>query len=214
MIPNGKILPVCDLTELNASVMPGDKLLIKPYDFWQNRDEVEIGNFMHAHGIYVLPTQELIDWLNLQIRGNAIEICAGNGAIGRALGIPITDNRMQEWPLIKEHYASLGQPTIKYPDDVQKFEASEAIAHFCAHTAIGAFVTHRYNGKSGNAFGPNENDVCSRLYRYILIGNEITHADKPILDKNHYKYETFSFPWLITRSHRQDLNRIWVFDIK
>ena len=58
--------------------------------------------FMHVYGLYTLPTVELIDYLAGIVCGKrAIEIGAGMGVIGRSLGIPITDSRMQELPEVK-----------------------------------------------------------------------------------------------------------------
>src|SRR6185295_2017181 len=99
---NASIITACDLTTITNEVMDDKGLLrIKPYAFYQGIDENELKYFMHQNAIYVLPTTELIDWLRTEIVGTAIEIGAGHGAISRALGIPITDSRMQERPDIK-----------------------------------------------------------------------------------------------------------------
>ena len=53
--------------------------------------------FCLKHGIYSVPSVELIDTLK-ELIGNpeeALEICSGNGVYGRELGIRATDNYMQ-----------------------------------------------------------------------------------------------------------------------
>ena len=80
---------------------------------------------------YGLPTIELIEWLRKRIAGrDAIEIGSGTGDLAHHLGIPATDNRMQEWPEIKSNYEMMGQPVIKYPDFVQKLDALDAVKQY------------------------------------------------------------------------------------
>lgn len=209
---NGAYIQKCDLTKLNSEVLDTEnELIIKPYSFYQSVDKNELKYFMLQNGIYVMPTQELIDWLKQNIVGNAIEIGAGNGAISRKLGIPITDSRMQERSDIKFFYNLSGQPTIKYPDDVEKLEAIEAINKYKPDTTIGAFITHKFDHKigNGNAFGVDEELLLSKVKKYINICNKITHKDKPILKLEH---EEFQFEWLITRAVNQSENAIFVFE--
>jgi hypothetical protein len=205
----------CDLTELTKEVMTADgKLIIKPSRFWkerEGRDDNEIRYFMHQYGIYVMPTTELIDWLRENIIGSAIEIGAGNGAISRALSVPITDSRMQERAEIKFMYQLSGQPVIEYPKDVEKLDAIEAINKYKPETVIGAFITHKYDASigEGNAWGVEEEILLKRVKRYINIGNKITHKKKPILKLPHEEYQ---FDWLVTRAVNQNENVIFVFN--
>jgi len=168
--------------------------------------------FMYIHGIYVLPTTELIEFLRSQIIGKAIEIGAGHGAIARSLNIPITDSRMQEQPEIKFIYQMGGQPPITYHDDIEKLDAIQAVKKYEPDTVIGAFITHKFDVKigNGNAMGVDEEKMFSKIKsRYINIGNKHTHKDKPILKLKHTEYQ---FDWIITRSVNQYQNVIFVFD--
>lgn len=132
-----KILQNCDISELEKQVFNQEgKLIIKPYAFWEKYSLDEIHNFTLTHAIYVIPTLELISFLKENILGNAIEIGAGNGSIGRALNIPITDSRMQERPDIRLMYLATSQPVIKYPEDVEKLDAIEAIHKYKPQTVI------------------------------------------------------------------------------
>lgn len=210
---NSTYIEKCDLTDLESQVLDSDKkLIIKPYSFWKDRNLNERRYFMYVHGIYVLPTTELIEWLRTMIIGNAIEIGAGNGSIARTLGIPITDSRMQESPEIKFFYQMGGQPPIEYHNDIEKLDAIEAVRKYEPDTVIGAFITHKYDAKigNGNALGVDEIKMMQKIKRrYINIGNKHTHKDKPLLKIPHTEYQ---FDWLITRSIDQYQNVIFVFD--
>lgn len=168
--------------------------------------------FLHVHGIYILPTEELINWLKENISGSAIEIGAGNGAISRALKIPITDSRLQEQEEIKKIYSAMGQPVIIYPDDVEKLDADEAVKKYNPDTVIGAFITHKYRDDrpeiGGNQYGVEEESILDAVKKYINIGNLITHGMKPILKMKH---EQYFFDWIITRAVDQKMNRIFVW---
>ncbi len=208
---NTQLISKCDLSGLEKEVMPDGKLLVMPANFWKKRKQNEINYFIYQHGIYVLPTTELIDWLKENIIGSAIEIGAGNGSISRALNIPITDSRMQEREDIKLIYQMNGQPVIKYPADVEKLDADEALEKYKPETVIGAFVTHKYTEAAGNGnmYGVEEENILKAVKRYINIGNLTTHNTKPILKLRH---EEIYFDWLITRSVNQSDNRIFIWD--
>ncbi len=199
------------LKALDDAVMyDGGKIRVLPFDFWKSFNPEVIKNFMLNHGVYVIPTAELVEWFAKNIEGNAIEIGAGHGSISRTLGIPITDSRMQERPEIKLIYESMGQPPIKYPLDVEKLSAVQAIKKYKPNTIIGTFITHKYCDKikSGNALGVNEEFVLQNVNKYMLVGNIDTHHDKPIRKLPH---DELYFDWLITRSVNQSKNRIWIW---
>lgn len=201
------------MEKLEAEALEDGKLKILPFSFWDGIDENLRNVFLLNHGIYVLPTTELIDWLKQYIVGSAIEIGAGNGSIGRALGIPVTDLKIQERDDIKMQYMLMKQPVIKYPDDVEKIGAIQAIKKYNPDTVIGAFITPRYSVKHEGgiqSYGIMEDRVLEMTKRYINIGNRVTHKDKPI--RKQFAHEEFYYPWLITRSNHQGSNRIWMFD--
>lgn len=202
------ILVPCDISKIRSEAIKDGKLQVMPFDFYKRFTPNEIKYFMHQEAIYVLPTSELIDWLKDNIKGNAIEIGAGNGAISRALGIPITDSRMQELKEISLVYLLSGQPIIKYANDVEKLSADEAVIKYKPDTVIGAFITHKFNGVNGNALGVDLKSLIDNVSKYIHIGNLTTHKDYGIynrLTNQHY------FDWLITRSVNQKENRIFVW---
>lgn len=208
---NATIITPCDLTALTKEVIDANGLLkVMPYSFYQSIDQNELKYFMHQQAIYVLPTTELIEWLKTEIVGTAIEIGAGHGAISRALGIPITDSRMQERPEIKMYYLMNRQPVINYADDIEKLDAEQAVNKYKPDTVIGAFITHKYNSvvNNGNAFGVEEELLLRSVKKYINIGNLQTHKDKPILK---LKHQSLYFDWLVTRAVNKEDNRIFIF---
>ena len=201
----------CNINDLEETVMKGDRVLAMPLDFYQQFERNKLLFFMHQKGLYTLPTTQLIDWLSSNIIGKAIEIACGNGAIGRALGIPLTDNRMQEWPQIQLLYLMQGQKTVTYPKDVEALEGMEAVIKYRPDTVIGSFVTEKFQpgiSKQGNVFGVDEVLLLTKVRRYINIGNLNTHHGKPIYALKHASY---NFDWLITRAKDQSLNRIFVW---
>lgn len=201
----------CDISNIEKVVMPDGIMTVMPFDYWKQFDPNTRMYFMWTHGIYCIPTTELIRWIKENTLGSSIEIGSGTGAIGKALGIPTTDNKMQEDPIIKMQYAMGGQPTIKYPAHVEKMDAHEAVMKYRPDTVVGSFITHRFEkGQAeGNMFGVQEEFILQNVKRYINIGNLVTHALKPILAMPHKQYH---FDWLITRGVDQSKNVIFVFD--
>jgi hypothetical protein len=167
-------------------------------------------------GIYCLPTIELIDWLKQQIgNDSAIEICSGNGAIGRALQIPRTDSFIQQSPEIATIYKLIGQLPIAPPEDVQKFEANEAIDHFKPSVVIGSYVTQKFmvgddqKNIGSSIYGVDELSLLPKVKKYITIGNTTTHGIKRSRNLPH---ATYRFDWLYTRSVKPEYNEIVVWE--
>lgn len=203
-----RIVP-CDLSIINQAIVDG-KLQAMPFSWYQQFDRSTLDYFMYVNTFYTLPTTELIEHFRANIRGMAIEICAGHGAIGRSLKIPITDS-FQQADNEKSPYLSLMvTPSIKYPSDVEKINAYSALLKYNPMTIVGAFVTHRYfNGMvDGNVDGVEEEKIIMKAKRYMIVGNEFTHQHKPIL---RYPHESMYAEWIITRANDQSKNRIWTW---
>lgn len=206
-------LPNIDVSYIND-------LLLDSAGLYQPVHAKELSRIPHAHlqvwalnnAIYQFCTIEMIQWLKKEIEDlSAIEICAGNGIIGRSLGIPTTDGYHQERPEIKALYSLMNQPVIKYPADVLKFEASEAVEHFKANCVIGAFVTQygTIEGRNCNPFGPHETQIVKKVKKYIHFGNKITHANKYIYMLPHRELK---FDWQFTRCAYPNANRVWIWE--
>jgi hypothetical protein len=171
----------------------------------------------HIHAVYGLPTFELIGWLKERIQGrSAIEIGSGNGCLGRALGIPATDSWMQATPEIQALYASQGQQTITYGEDVERLEALEAVARYHPQVVIGQWVTEWIDPNlppppgGGSVFGVREPELLAQVETYILVGNSTIHGQKSLIRKQ--PPEMVRANWIWSRSQYPSMNFILVWD--
>jgi hypothetical protein len=177
--------------DLSADVIgPDGCLRILPASFWAQTTKQERGLLCVRNGVYCLPTLELVERLREMIAGRiAIEIGAGNGVLAQALGIPATDNRMQEDPTIRAAYRAQGQAPVRYGAHVERLDAHEAVEKYRPEVVIGAWITHRYDPSNhaagGNMFGPDEFAIVLAVQEYILIGHEGVHAPKPLWRRPH-----------------------------
>jgi hypothetical protein len=170
----------------------------------------------HRYARYNLPTTELILWLREKIANRkTIEIGAGAGDLAYHLGIPATDNRMQERPEIKFHYTMTGQPVIHYPDFVQNLDAVDAVTQHQPDVVVAAWVTQWIDPNlpppptGGNAWGVKEDKIVETGCTYILIGNQKVHGDKKIMALPH---EEYALPFLRSRATYHQLNRVWIWN--
>jgi hypothetical protein len=58
-------------------------------------------------------------------------------------------------------------------------------------------------------YGIVEGKILKAVNKYIHVGNNVTHKDKPILKHPH---EELYFEWIITRAVSQIENRILIFN--
>lgn len=153
-------------------------------------------------GLYGFPTEELCEFLVERIAGrSAIEIGAGHGVLARRLGIPATDNRLQERPDVRRYYEQIQQPTVPYGDNVEELDAAEAVLKYRPSVVVASWVTHRLDltqpERGGNQFGVDEAAIIDACDEYIFIGNEHVHAQKPIWELPHQKIHA---PWIYSRA--------------
>lgn len=176
----------------------------------------------HYRGIYGIPTVELVAWFQKQIGGRrAIEIGSGNGALGRALGIPRTDKRLMEEQKIADYYAAGGQPVTTYPDDVEKMDALDAVRHYKPDVVVASWVSHylppEHTGRyRGCMYGVKEPEMLERIQHYVMLGNVAIHQQnapggtrKPIFSTHPYK--AFTAPWVVSRTSQPELDRLWIW---
>jgi hypothetical protein len=213
---NINILPNIDVSYLDECLLDQEKrLIVKPASFYQTIPQENLAIWCHHKGIYCLPTEELIDWLKPHlIPSKTIEVGAGVGTIGRSLGIPITDScYMKNDSNVALYYKILGQPITCYPSDVLEMNSITAINHFQPEVIIGSWITHIYDKENplngGNQFGINEEEMLNKINKYIMIGNEFVHKNKPLL---RFPHHVFKFPWLFSRSLKNDMNVIYLWE--
>lgn len=236
------------VAEIVRSIVGEDgKIYPIPYSLIEN-DTLDTLNFvMQALGLYTFPTLELCEWLSSQIDDNpelephsAIEICGGTGWIGRQLGIPTTDVKNMENPLVQGiMLEQASMPTI-YTDDVETLEASDAVKKYQPEIVIGSYVTSKqlvdkidrkramtigfympsFHGvieqnlmdeaRKEVKVGVDVKSICRKVYKVILVCNMRTHRNESYISLPH---QTLSFPWLVTRGDKSQA-RILVFENK
>ena len=191
-----------------------------PYAEIENDTEATLNMVMQSLGLYTFPTVELTDWLHTEIDDDpelephaAIEICSGTGWIGRTLGIPTTDSRMQERDDIRKLYLSQGAMPIQYPKDIEALDAVAAIRKYEPEYVIASYCTHLYGTggkKSGNSLGVDTRWVRSHCRRFYHIGNDHIHSRDPLMKMPHRR---LTFDWLVTRGDSSKA-RIYVWENK
>lgn len=174
---------------------PDGRLQVLPAAFWADTTPAERALFGHRHGLYSFPTTELVEHLRVLVAGRtAIEIGAGHGVLAEALGIPATDNRMQEQARYRAFYAATGQPCVPYGPNVINCHASRAVRRFKPDVVIGCWVTHKWDPRrpeaGGNEVGVDEPDILANCGLYVIVGNEKVHEDKAIWKRRH----TITYP--------------------
>lgn len=159
----GYILPNENVDYLDDLLLNNGLVQVVPAIVLSAIPPVHLSIWGNKTGVYCLPTVELIDWLRNKIAGrSAIEICSGNGAIGRALGIPRTDSYNQTTPQMLAYYTLYNQTPIFPPEDVQKFEANEAVDHFKPEVVVGSYVTQKYIPSDEGVVGSSLFGISSR----------------------------------------------------
>lgn len=141
----------------------------------------------HENGIYGLPTTELVEDLR-RIIGNrtAIEIGAGMGVFGRALGIPMTDARTMERPEVRAQYEVLQQPVTRYGYDVEHLDAAAAVTKYRPQVVFGSWITQRaHAGRpvpvgGGSTWGVDEVAMMRSVEAYLLLGSDFIHGQKDL----------------------------------
>ena len=202
-----QVLKNYDCSELEKLLIKDGLLIPVAYEKLKRFPQEQLSVFCLKNGFYQLPTIELIDFLKEEIKGlKTIEIGAGNGSIGRALKIPLTDSCLQEKPEIKAFYLMMQQAPIKYPKDIIPIDGNEAVKLLKPECVIASWLTDYRNG---NAYGIDEIKIIKSVKKYIHIGNEKTHGFKLALKK--FKNRRFTFDWLISRSMEKNLNIIYIF---
>lgn len=214
---NGIMLPNKDVSYLDNLLLDDAGLLrVHPAATLTGLPWPDLALWGNKYGVYVFPTAELVEWLKTRIRGRtAVEICAGHGAVGRAVGVPRTDSYIQTTPDMVLYYALHGQTPIAPPADVERLEAAEAVAKYKPQVVFGCFVTQKYqpgdeDAKIGSSvFGVDEFNVYDKAETYIVVGNLGPHKDKRLFAKPH---DRLYFDWIVTRSLQPQNNRIFVWD--
>lgn len=199
--------------------LPGSHHLVTPTAAdLESLPWVKLVQWCHATARYGLVTQELVEWLQGVIGGRrAIEVASGQGDLGFALGIPMSDLAIQQRFYMQSHYGN--EVRTNPPPDVERIHAMQALAKYKPQVVIASWLTQKYEKGDRNKKGevvinslPGGVDECkliSQVETYIHIGNIVVHPDKRAFKIPHQEYK---FPWLWSRANAPELNRIWVWD--
>lgn len=202
------------IRDLRPEVLgPDGRLRVLPEAFWRATTVEERALFGVRTGLYSFPTLELVTHLRALIAGQkAIEIGAGHGVLAEALDIPATDSLQQLEPRYRMIYERSGQTIVPYGPHVEKMDAATAVRHYRPDVVIGCWVTHRFSAlapeRGGNEVGIDEDDVLEHCARYIVLGHERVHSEKPIWRRPH----TIAYPsFVVSRSFQEGRNflAIW-----
>lgn len=200
-----------------ACVDPQGRIRVMPYSFYQRFSKNDIGLFCVKYGVYVLPTEELISFLKEEMGFlRTIEIGAGNGSVGRALGIRMFDSFIQrDDPGARAYVRLIRQEPVIYGADVNKVEAVDAVRKYKPECVLGCFVTHKnWDVKAmgdikGMLVAEEKILKAKSVKKYIVCGNLKVHANKPLLDLPHRTVELEGY---VTRSQSPELNRIFIWE--
>lgn len=203
-----------EMSDLDNLLLCDGRLIAHPAKIFEKIKQENLAYWCNRRGVYSLPTQEMISFIKEEIGSNkAIEIGAGAGILGRELGIPQTDSKLQENPDIRRAYQAMGQPVIHYPDDIEKLEALDAIKKYEPDIVVAAWVTQKGgpNIPQSNSWGVNESKILDWNKKYIFIGSETSHDQKKILARSHRRLK---FPWIHSRTMNRQDNLIYIWDPK
>ncbi|MCC5612034.1 hypothetical protein LC612_36205 [Nostoc sp. CHAB 5834] len=211
---DAKVIDKRDVTDLSPLLLDATgNLKVVDSRVLQGTSLTDRVAFGVVNGLYLLPTTELIAALKLAIEGrSAIEIGSGGGLLAQSLGIPATDNKMQDWPHIRALYESMGQKAVPYGKNVEELDAVAAVRKYRPQVVIASWVTHKYDPNrqqaGGNEYGVIEEDILGACETYIFIGNRKVHAHKSIWARPHTLIEP---PWLYSRAFNgtPDFIAIW-----
>lgn len=193
-------------------------LKILPAAFYEELPAYDLRLFCHFFARYGLPTIELVEFLKRHIGDqSAIEIGAGCGDLGRALGIPMTDNFCQERPDVRAMYIASGQPIIQYGEDVIRMDALDAAKKYKPDVIIGQWVTNWIDPNlppppgGGSMYGIKEDLLLEECKSYVVIGNRNVHGHKPILTTRRHTEIQNRDGTIRSRANDQSQNVIYIW---
>lgn len=164
-------------------------LLPQPAAFWDEKTVMQRAMFGHNHGVYSLPTTEAVEHIKGIIAGRelqTIEIGAGVGCWGKALGIRSTDSYLQCRPDIAAKYHAMKQKHTPYGDHVEKAEAIKAVRKYRPTIVVAAWVPQKFRidrfCMRGSEDGVDEVRLLELVDEYVMIGNTSVHGDKMVFE--------------------------------
>ena len=187
------VLPQLDawIRYLDKTLGPAPPFRIVPLVLLAKVPRLVLAAWAKEKGLWQIATLELVDWCKHFINGrSAIEIGAGRGSLGIALGIPQTDivgSRM-----------------------VEALSALPAVAKYKPDVVIGAWVVQKgdLTQESTAPSGVDEVTLIGQVKAYVMIGNAHVHSHSAVMA---YPHEELTFPWLTSRSTYSEQDKIYVW---
>lgn len=178
--------------------------------------------YLSQRGIFAVITHELCDMIYDLIDGDTdgtLEICAGNGTLGRELGVKMIDSHVHANKDGDVYRLAIqnGQVPIDYPDDVEKLTCRRAMKKYKPRYVIGSWATQNfkplnkvkrnvYNSNLiGNENGIDKEKVAQNCRKLMLVSNMNVHNDRILYDN---KFDIKTIPLFgITRSRNYDTTK-------
>lgn len=209
-----QVLPEGTTTEaIRKQLMKGRDMLVRPASVWQSFSWAEQRMLMHETSTFVAPTEELVDFLdNLIGEESAIEICCGNGWVGRELDIKLTDLKAHELKEVKLMYKLTNQPLIHYPADVRKMEAQKAVTIYHPHTVLACYPAFKWEDdrQLGSDYGVDFHALLQRVKRIVIVGNDHVHGAFSFMEIPH---KEIHIDGLITRNEDRLADKIYIWEM-
>lgn len=203
-----------DVTHLNSVLLDNNGFCrVLPANEINSIDRNSFRLWCGQNAVYLYPTLELVEYLTDFIAGrSAIEVGAGNGHLGNALGIQMTDSGMQTRPEIIAQYQMMGQACTCPPANVDIVDAVDAVNKYQPQVVIASWLTHKWEPgmSTGNMYGPDERLIIDGVENYVHIGNDAIHWEKPVWSMPHNKAY---HPWVVSRAGAKELDHVAVWGI-
>lgn len=200
-----------DISQMEKELLDEDgRVREASIEVWRGFSDGERWHFMSKHNIFVAPTTELLDYLDLLIGDHpCIEICAGKGYLGQMLDIDhITDSYIQTTPEYRRIITERGGIPMEPPSFVERLEATAAAKKYRPHTILCSYGTHKDTriGSSGSDEGVDFKTLKRYCRRIIFIGNTETHKDNPMT-----REAMFQVSGLISKAGEEGM-RVWIWE--
>lgn len=216
---------------LNQSVRdPRDPSIVRlmPAAFWRSLNPQTVQAWCLLYARYGIPTEETINWIigQFDLFGykRIVEIGAGSGDFAFHLRAHYdyeyiaTDSKVQDGAEFGVQAMLMGQPTVSYPDWVEKLDAVEAVKKYQPDCVFASWVTQRfdpdkdtYGEAQAFASGVDELAIWAEpcVKRYIMVGNMNSHGRKRLRRKHHVVWRDESDQGLISRAQEPAKNCVF-----
>ena len=213
------------ILDMYHELVKNEEIQILPAATWLKYGKNNLAMFMNMFNIWVAPTLELIDILDDEIGDmSCIEICAGLGAIGRELGITTTDSHLHSTEEFKNTFGKMRGIAIdmKYPSDVEKLEASEAVDKYKPECVLGCYAVPKWTEKKateyflkyrkelkGSVVGVDYDYILPKVKKLILVGHDGLYSQHTFFNRKHRAVISKN---IVTRHTVEGNSAIYIFN--